>query len=86
MDSTAMEILSLPQSPPQNTPGRLVRKVALSYRMPPFRVSRRPSRSVVSTFWPMARITVSTGRISVLPGTGLGERRPLSSGSPSSII
>ena len=85
MDSTAMEILSLPQSPPQNTPGRLVRKVFLSYTTPPLRVSSRPGRPAVSTFWPIARMTVSTARVSVLPSTGLGARRPEASGSPSCI-
>ena len=36
--STAIEILSLPQSPPANTPGMLVMKVSGSYAIAPFLV------------------------------------------------
>ena len=45
-----------------------------------------PSKPATLAFWPMALMTQVTGRVSNFPSTGTGRRRPLSSGSPSSMI
>ena len=84
MASTAMEILSFPQSPPANTPGMEVMNVSLSYAIAPFLVLSQ-SNTDASTAWPIARITVSRGIVSVLPSIGTGLLLPDSSGSPSSM-
>ena len=82
--STAIEILSLPQSPPANTPGILVINVSGSYAIAFFLVLSQ-SNMLASTAWPIACIIVSTAIVSVLPSTGTGLLLPDSSGSPSSI-
>ncbi len=83
--SIAIEILSLPQSPPANTPGMLVINVSGSYAIAFFLVLSRPSNIPASTACPIARIIVSISRYSNLPSTGTGLLLPDASGSPSSI-
>ena len=75
-------------SPPANTPGRVVAPFSSATRQP-LRVISSPL--VVLEIMglgdvPSAMITVSVSISNSLPGIGTGLRRPLSSGSPSSIL
>ena len=74
-------------SPPANTPGRVVTPFSSATRQP-LRVTSRPSVVLEINGLgdvPRAMITVSVSISNSLPGMGTGLRRPLSSGSPSSM-
>ncbi len=75
-------------SPPENTPGILVAKVTGSTSILFHLLTETPLPSVrkdKSASWPMAGITASHGTMNSEPLISMGRRRPLASGSPSSI-
>ncbi|MNY53055.1 hypothetical protein D3C86_1887810 [compost metagenome] len=75
-------------SPPAYTRGLLVSMVASSTIMPPQRWVERPGvveRISGLGLWPMAIMTVSSSMAKTLSAFSTGLRRPLASGSPSSI-
>ena len=78
-------------SPPAKTPGTLVVMASGSTSTVPHRVvfssvlRVEPSRKSFSGCWPMAGKTQSASMSNSEPVTGTGRRRPLASGSPSSI-
>ena len=74
-------------SPPAKTPGRVVAPESSATRQPRRVVSSPCVVLEISGFGdvPRAMMTVSVGISNSEPGMGTGLRRPLSSGSPSSI-